>query len=115
MNPLRIISSVIVVAAVAVSVGCRDPYCRTRQKEARDDLSALNDAQAKFRESNGRFARSFDELGFVTPDPNYYDLAIESASADTYFAKAMGKGVVRGDEWTINQEGNPVVRANACQ
>jgi hypothetical protein len=115
MNTLHAISSVVFVAAIAVAVGCRDPYCRTRQKEARDDLSALNDAQAKFREANGRFARSFDELGFVTPDPNYYDVAIESASADTYSAKALGKGALRGDEWTINQQGNPVVRTNACQ
>ncbi len=107
-----------VISCLVLSIACaactRDQQCHMRQKEARADLFALNDAQAKFHESHGRFARSFEELNFATPDQNYYDVSIESASADAYTAKALGKRNVKGDEWTINQLGNPVMRTSAC-
>ncbi len=117
MLDIRSISSVVLVAAVALgAAACGKPSvaCRMRQGEATANLSALNEAQAKFHEANGRFAGSMDELNFTAPDPNYYDVSIESASATAYLAKAVGKRTVAGDEWTIDQLGNPVIRNNAC-
>lgn len=118
MLDIRSISSVVlVVAATLGASGCGkgSAFCRMRQGEARADLNALHEAQTKFREAHGRFARSMDELNFTAPDPNYYDVSIESASNDAYFAKALGKRTVQGDEWTIDQLGNPIVRTNACR
>ncbi len=115
---IRTISTVaLVFAAVLGSSACGkdSPFCRMRQGEARADLKALQEAQTKFHERNGRFARSLDELGFTAPDPNYYDVSIESASNDAYVGKALGKRTVAGDEWRIDQLGNPIVTRNACQ
>ena len=118
MRAIRSISSVLFVFAVtlgASSCGKTSAFCRLRQQEARADLNALHEEQNKFRQAHGRFARSMDELNFTAPDPNFYDVSIVSASNDTYSAKALGKRSVQGDEWTIDQLGNPVVRTNVCQ
>ena len=89
--------------------------CRMRQGEAKADLSALHAAQTNFHEAHEHFARTFEELHFTAPDPNYYELSIESASKDAYVAKALGTRSVAGDEWRINQLGNPIVVTSSCQ
>jgi hypothetical protein len=118
MLDIRSVSSVVLIAAIALgATACGKPSvaCRMRQGDAKANLNAVNRAQAKFRETNGHFARSMDELNFVAPDPNFYDVRIVSASTDTYLAQAVGKRkVVAGDEWTIDQRGNPIVVHNAC-
>ena len=113
---IRHISSV-ALAAVLVSVcACskNDVLCRMRQNDAKVDLERLNEAEAHFREQHGHFATSA-ELAFTPPDPEYYDVAIESATADTYRAKAMGKRRLAGDEWSVDQLGNPILESNACR
>jgi hypothetical protein len=114
----RRISSVALVLAVALgsaACGKDSPMCRMRQGEAKADLKALDAAQTKFRETHAHFARSLEELHFKAPDPNYYELSIESASVDAYSAKALGTRSVAGDEWRINELGNPIIVTSSCQ
>ncbi len=114
---IRHISSVAFAVFVVVSAsacGKSSIACRVRQRDAKVNLDALNDAEAKFREAHGHFAGSA-ELAFTTPDPEHYDVTIESANVDTYVAKAIGKRGLGGDVWTVNQLGHPVAESNACR
>lgn len=103
------------VGIMVASCGKDSYVCRSRQSEAKADLTALNNAQTKFREAHGKFAGSFEELQFTTPEANNYDVKIEAASPTTYSAVATGKGAAKGDAWTIDQLGNPVVKNDSCQ
>jgi hypothetical protein len=114
---IRHISSVALAVFVVVSAsacGKSGVACHMRQRDAKVNLEALDDAEAKFREAHGHFATSA-ELAFTTPDPEHYDVTIESAGPDTYVAKAIGKRGLGGDVWTVNQLGHPVVVTNACE
>lgn len=114
---IRHISSVALAVFVVVSAsacGKSSIACRMRQRDAKVNLDALNDAEAKFREAHGHFATS-GELAFTTPNPERYDVVVESAGPDTYSAKAIGKRGLSGDVWTVNQLGHPVVESNACR
>ena len=115
---IRHISSVALAVFVVVSAsacGKSSPFCRMRQNDAKVDLSALDDAEAKFREAHGHFATSA-ELAFTPPDADYYDVRIVAAGPDTYSAKAIGKrGKMNGDVWTVNQLGHPIAESNACR
>ena len=103
------------VAFGSAACGKNSPMCRMRQGEAKADLTALDEAQTRFHEAHQRFARSLEELHFTAPDPNYYELSIESASENAYSAKAIGTRSVAGDVWRINQLGNPIVVTSSCQ
>ena len=112
---IRQISSVALAVFFVVSAsacGKSGVICRMHQADAKVDLNDLDDKEAKFREAHGRFATAA-ELAYTAPDPEHYDVTIESAGPDTYRAKAVAKD--GADVWTINQLGNPVVERNGCR
>ncbi len=114
-NTMQKVIALLFLGVLVAACG-KDSYaCRSRQSEAKADLTAVNNAQTKFREANSKFASSFEELHFIAPETNNYDVKIEAASATTYSAIATGKGAAKGDLWSIDQLGNPVVKTDACQ
>jgi S-adenosylmethionine hydrolase len=106
-----------VIALVSMGIACgkESQICHSRQARAKDNLNALNTAEAHFREKTGKFAGSLVELGFTAPEPENYDLKIDSATATTYHATATGKGSAKGDVWTVDQLGNPIVSIDGCK
>jgi hypothetical protein len=113
---IRNISSVLLVVTLLGLSACgkNSVMCRMRQNDAKVDLSTLNDAEAKYRETHGHFA-SAAQLAFTAPNPEYYDVTVVSSSPDTYQAKAIGKRKLAGDVWTVNQLGHPVSESSACR
>jgi hypothetical protein len=111
-------SRIVVMIAVVFALGAcgkESKLCHDRQNRAKDNLNGLHGAETAFREKNGKFAGSLDQLGYTAPEPNDYDLKIESASATTYTATATGKGPAKGDVWKIDQLGNPIVGVDGCK
>jgi hypothetical protein len=116
MLEARILASSVLVLVIGLAAcGKESKTCHYRQQRAKDNLNALNSAEATFREKNGKFAASLVELGFTAPEPEDYDLKIDSANATTYKATATGKGAATGDAWTVDQLGNPVVSIDGCK
>jgi hypothetical protein len=109
------VGMVALLGVCGIACGKESQACHYRQARAKDNLSALHTAETKFRERTGKFTGSFAELGFTTPEPEDYTLAIDSATDVAYHATATGKGAAKGDVWTIDQLGNPVVSVDGCK
>jgi hypothetical protein len=105
----------IVFVLAAAACGKESKLCHYRQDRAKDNLNALNGAEKTFREKNGKFAGSLVELSFTAPESEDYDVTIESATPTTYKATATGKGSAKGDVWTVNELGNPIVSVDGCK
>jgi hypothetical protein len=89
--------------AVSRFVGKKE---RPKAYECKVVLRDILWAQRAYRDANGRYAPSLEELKLKLPEKRVYTYAIETASADDFTATCAAPD---GDRWTLSPgSGEPV-------
>lgn len=86
---------VVAIAAILVLVALpayNDSVRKSRRSDAMTALSAVQQAQERWRANNAAYTATLSDLNLAAATPwTYYEIAIAQADATSYIATALGK------------------------
>ena len=115
-----LIEVMVVVAIIGILASIAVPnfmnfICKTRQIEAKKNLSILRSCEEAYRAVNDTYGSDLNKIGFTFSGTSKYTyMFITSVNSSEFTAHT--KGVINGsdDIWTINQNGILTNTTNAC-
>jgi prepilin-type N-terminal cleavage/methylation domain-containing protein len=87
---------------------------KARMTQAKTVLGHLTKTEATYFSDHGRYTDNVVLLDFDPVKYDYYQISVVlDNDAKTYKGTATGIGIMTGDSWTINKDGQPVQADNS--
>ena len=87
---------------------------KARMTQAKTVLSHLTKTEATYFSDHGRYTDNVVLLDFDPVKYDYYQISVVlDNDAKNYKGTATGIGIMTGDSWTINKDGQPVQADNS--